>query len=138
MPPLEFIVKGVPASLQSSSTGKARWKERLQVAARTAIREEDELYGECRGILVFFYFRSTSLDADNIIKPVSDALCGIAFSDDKNVSEWLSRKTDLERTSIRDPPPCVAAVLEDVLDEKQPFIYLCIVGESPNHAELPQ
>ncbi len=135
---LEFIVEGIPASLQSSSIGKARWKERVQEAARAAIREEDELYDECRGILVFFYFGSTDLDADNIIKPVADALCAIAFPDDKLVSEWISRKTDLEQAVIRDPPPCVAAVLEVSLAAKQPFIYICIVAESPNHAELPQ
>ena len=138
MPRLELIIKGIPASLQSSSPSKARWKERVQFAAREAILEEDELCEECRGILVFFYFGSTSLDVDNIVKPVSDALCAIAFVDDKLVSEWVSRKTDLETTEIRDPPPPVAAVLEDWLAAKQPFVYVCIVGERPNHAELPQ
>jgi crossover junction endodeoxyribonuclease RusA len=135
---LEFIVEGIPASLQSSRFGKTRWKERVQAAARAAIRQEDELYDECRGVLVFFYFGSTDLDADNIIKPVADALCAIAFPDDELVSEWISRKTDLEQAVILDPPPCVAAALEVSLADKRPFIYICIVGESPNHAELPQ
>lgn len=50
-----------------------------------------------------------------------------------------SRHALIERgTVIRDPPPCVAAVLEVSLAAKQPFIYICIVAESPNHAELPQ
>jgi crossover junction endodeoxyribonuclease RusA len=138
VPRLELIIKGIPASLQSSSPSKLRWKERVQLAAREAIHQEDEIYDECRGILVYFYFGSTDLDVDNIVKPVSDALCAIAFWDDKLVSEWVSRKTDLEITEIRDPPPPVAAVLEDWLAAKQPFVYVCIVGERPNHAELPQ
>jgi hypothetical protein len=83
-------------------------------------------------------FGSTDLDVDDIVKPVSDALCAIAFGDDKLVSEWLSRKTDLERTEIRDPPPSVAAVLEDWLAAKQPFVYVCVMGEGANHAELPR
>ena len=137
MPRLELIIEGIPASLQSSALSRARWKERVQRAAREAILEEDEIFDECRVILVFFYFGSTDLDVDNIIKPVSDALCAIAFGDDKLVSEWVSCKTDLERTEIRDPPP-VAAVLEDWLAAKQPFVYVCVMGEGPNHAELPQ
>jgi crossover junction endodeoxyribonuclease RusA len=138
VPRLELIIEGIPASLQSSALSRARWKEHVQRAAREAIREEDELFDECRGILVFFYFGSTDLDVDNIIKPISDALCAIAFGDDKLVCEWVSRKTDLERTEIRDPPPSVAAVLEDWLAAKQPFVYVCVMGEGPNRAELPQ
>lgn len=138
MPRLEFVVTGIPASLQSSNQGCTRWKDRVQKAAREAIAEEDEIFDECPGILVFFYFHETDLDVDNIVKPVSDALCAIAFGDDGLVSEWVARKTDLGRTEIRDPPPPVAAVLEDCLAEKQPFVYICIVDDGPNHAELPQ
>ena len=32
----------------------------------------------------------------------------------------------------------LAEVCEDWLAAKQPFVYVCIVGERPNHAELPQ
>jgi hypothetical protein len=78
------------------------------------------------------------VDVDNIIKSVSDALCAIAFPDDKFVSEWVARKTDLKETVLRDPPPCVAAALEDSLADKRPFVYICIVSEGPNHAELPK
>lgn len=89
-------------------------------------------------MLVYFYFGETDLDVDNIVKPVSDALCAIAFGDDKLVSEWVSRKTDLARKEIRDPPPALAAALQANLAVKQPFVYICIVDEGPNHAELPR
>ena len=135
---LEVIVEGIPASLQSSSKGQEKWKERVRAAARKAITEDDEIFDECRGILVFFYFDESDLDVDNIVKPVSDALCAIAFGDDRLVTEWLSRKTDLARTEISDPPPSIAAALEVFLAEKRPFVYICIVDDGPNHAELPK
>ncbi|AGP37128.1 hypothetical protein BE04_39740 [Sorangium cellulosum] len=136
---LELVVKGIPVSSQAEDrTNLKRWKERVAQAARDAIKEEDELYGECRGILVYFYFGSTDLDVDNIIKPVSDALNGIAYYDDKIVSEWIARKTDLGRTEIVDPPAVLAEHLARWMAAEQPFIYVCVVDEPPNHMELPK
>jgi crossover junction endodeoxyribonuclease RusA len=110
----------------------------VRTAARGAIPEEREIYGEFRGVLVFFYFAETDLDVDNIIKPISDALSVIAFFDDRDASEWLARKTDLRCTSIIEPPPAVAAALGPSLAAEQPFVYVCIVDEAPKHAEVPQ
>lgn len=135
---LELVVKGTPASSQSASRTKERWMDLVRGTARAAIREEDEIYAECRGILVYFYFDSTALDVDNLVKPVSDALCGIAYYDDHIVTEWVARKTDLGRTELLDPPPVVADHLAEWLAARQPFVYVCVVDPGPNHAELPR
>ncbi|WP_437321471.1 RusA family crossover junction endodeoxyribonuclease [Sorangium sp. So ce385] len=136
---LELVVKGIPVSSQAKDRDKMdRWKRRVAQAARDAIKEEDELYGECRGILVYFYFGSTDLDVDNIIKPISDALKGIAYYDDTIVSEWIVRKTDLAKTEIVDPPAALLGHLAEWVAAEQPFIYVCVVDEHPNHVELPK
>lgn len=136
---LDLVVKGIPASLQSGERTKKRWRTLVETAARAAIKEEDELYGpECRGILVYFYFDDTDLDIDNAIKPISDALCGIAYYDDRIVTEWIARKTDLGRTELVDPPVALAARLPDWLAAKQPFVYISVVDQVPNHMELPK
>ncbi|WP_437641377.1 RusA family crossover junction endodeoxyribonuclease [Sorangium sp. So ce854] len=136
---LELVVQGIPVSSQAKDRDKVeRWKQRVAQAARDVIKEEDELSEECRGILVFFYFRSTDLDVDNIIKPISDALCAIAYHDDRIVSEWIVRKTDLSQTEIVDPPPVLVEHLEEWVAARQPFVYVCVVDERPNHVELPK
>lgn len=135
---LELVIEGVPASLQSSTKYRDRWRALVEETGRRFIREEDEIYDECRGILVYFHFGKTDLDVDNIIKPVSDALCGIAYGDDKIVSEWVARKTDLSTTVLVDPPDILADQLEDWLAKKQHFVYVCVVDQGPNHQELPR
>ncbi|XXY49764.1 RusA family crossover junction endodeoxyribonuclease [Sorangium sp. So ce269] len=136
---LELVVKGVPVSSQAKDRDKLeQWKRRIALAARDAIKEEDELYEECRGILVYFYFGSTDLDVDNIIKPVADALNGIAYYDDTIVSEWIARKTDLGRTEVVDPPATLLEHFVEWVGTEQPFIYVCVVDEQPNHVELPK
>lgn len=37
-----------------------------------------------------------------------------------------------------EPPAPVAEVLVGYLAREQPFVYICIVGQAPKHAELPQ
>ncbi|WP_437932171.1 RusA family crossover junction endodeoxyribonuclease [Sorangium sp. So ce291] len=133
---LEFVVKGIPVSANNKDW--APWQERVRQAARAAIKEEDEIYGECRGILVYFYFGSTTLDVDNIIKPISDALSGIAYYDDRSVGEWIARKTDLDQTELVDPPAVLVERLADRVAARQPFVYVCVVDEAPNHVELPK
>ncbi|AUX43210.1 uncharacterized protein SOCE26_046540 [Sorangium cellulosum] len=136
---LELVVEGIPKSMQTKDRAKLeRWKERVAQAARDAIKEEDKLFGECRGILVYFYFGSTDLDVDNIIKPISDALKGIAYDDDRSVSEWIARKTDLGTMEIVDPPAALAEHLAGWLAAEQPFVCVCVVDEHPNHGELPK
>jgi hypothetical protein len=138
VPRLEFVVEGVPASRQSSARRREQWQEAVRRAAREAIREEDKIDGECRGIVVYLYFETTLLDVDNIVKPISDALVAIAYGEDSLVSEWIVRKTDLERTQLDDPPPPISRHIDEWLAAKQPFVYICVVDEAPKHAELPR
>lgn len=135
---LELVIEGIPASLQSSARARERWCARVKEAGRRFINEEDEIYGECRGVLVYFYFGETPLDIDNIIKPISDALCQIAYWDDRIISEWVARKTDLASTDLLDPPPILAERLEDWLAREQHFVYVCLNDQGPNHQEMPR
>lgn len=129
-------MKGIPVSVNNRDRGP--WQKLVEQAARAAIKEEDKLSAECRGIIVYFYFGSTGLDVDNIIKPISDALCAIAYHDDKIVGEWIVRKTDLGQTELVDPPAALVEHLEEWVAARQPFVYVCVVDERPNHAELPK
>ena len=84
---VEFIVAGTPKSVQSSRRG--RWKEKVAGAARCARPPDSSpAVGPVRVRLVFC-FEETNLDADNIVKPILDAL------DDANLFVSDSQVTDL-------------------------------------------
>ncbi len=44
---------------------------------------------------IVFYFDSTPLDVDNMIKPIQDALVGIIYDDDKQVRDVRAAVRDL-------------------------------------------
>lgn len=91
MLPIEFIVSGIPASLQSRSKKKSAWRHQVATAARTARSSSSPTADD-----VFFsvetYYTGDLPDVDNIIKPIQDALVGIVYFDDDQVVATLSAK----------------------------------------------
>jgi crossover junction endodeoxyribonuclease RusA len=41
---------------------------------------------------VTYYFESTAPDVDNMVKPIQDALAGIAYENDRQVADSTARK----------------------------------------------
>ncbi len=87
---------GPPVSQQ------ARRRERLK-AWKTLVRQEAEKYwsddqktatGSVMLQITYFY-NSDALDVDNIVKPIQDAIIGLAYVDDSQVTDVLVRKRDL-------------------------------------------
>jgi crossover junction endodeoxyribonuclease RusA len=93
--PLEFHLAGTPISLQGRPASRERWKAEVKEAARQRIAETTEwswLDPEPLALaLTIYYFPSTPMggDIDNIVKPIMDALVGVAYLDDK----WIERVT---------------------------------------------
>ena len=107
--PVDFVVPGTPKSLQASNSGKRAWKARVRgyVPARaipTAAAVQLRLY--------FFFNGTTGLDVDNIIKPISDALNGLVYNDDSQVTDVASLKRDLQDLPvILNPPPTLVTAI---------------------------
>ena len=85
---------GRPASYQGSPNSKTAYKNRLQscynrnyVGKMTA----KQLYGQ----VFHFYKQDLMLDADNISKPTWDALVGLAFDDDRQITVRSAASIDL-------------------------------------------
>lgn len=95
---LEFIVAGTPKSVQASAGSKRAWRQRVSAAA-TAALPPPHLVGTLpvRVTVIYFYVR-TDLDLDNILKPILDALNGIAYVDDEQVIDVIAAKRDLSLT----------------------------------------
>lgn len=131
---VEFLIPRRPVSLQTNNRkGFQAWKDfvRQQAARAWGDREMIEA-GELRLSLVYLC-RDSPLDVDNIIKPIQDALEGLAMSNDILVTDvaghrrLLAGRFDLERLppllglALASPAECVyvrlgdSVALEDLL-----------------------
>jgi len=93
---LEFIVNGPPVSQQ------ARRRERLK-AWKITVRQEAEKYWSPEqriatgmvALQITYFYDSVEMDVDNIVKPIQDAIIGLAYVDDTQVIDVLVRKRNL-------------------------------------------
>lgn len=93
--PFEFVIGGPPVSQQARRRELVRhWTQEVRSVARQCWDAEPPLSGDVAVTITYFYDR-TPLDVDNIPKPILDALRGLVYSDDSQVSDLLCRKRDL-------------------------------------------
>ncbi|MBD2022200.1 RusA family crossover junction endodeoxyribonuclease [Leptolyngbya sp. FACHB-36] len=100
MLPFEFLVTGKPVSHQTKD------KKRLQ-AWKTTVRNAAEAHwnshptGENVRVVITHYYdtepgnESGVPDSDNIVKPVRDALNGVIYADDYQITDFVSRRRNL-------------------------------------------
>jgi crossover junction endodeoxyribonuclease RusA len=96
MTTFEFIVDGPPVSQQT------RRRDRLK-AWKAIVRQEAEKYWPLNqlpasGLVmlkVTYFYDSIAMDVDNIVKPIQDAIIGLAYVDDDQITDVLVRKRDL-------------------------------------------
>lgn len=69
----------------------------------------------------FYYAEGVSGDLDNLLKPIQDALQGIAYNDDKQVRELKGARRDIDASyKVRFMP----AVLGAAFTDGRPFIHI--------------
>lgn len=123
----ELVVAGVPVSQQTRR--RDRYREWIETVRRTAKHSgppsAPESLNDVRVTVAYFY-EAVSLDADNIAKPVLDALKGLVFADDEQVVDLrcLVRPADSARVTN------ASATLQAALRSDGPFLYV-LVEPSP-------
>jgi crossover junction endodeoxyribonuclease RusA len=75
-----------------------------------------------------FYESESSMDIDTIPKPISDALKGLVYLDDEQVTDALCRKRSLS-SNLRIENP--SSVLAEGLSRGNEFLYI-VVEEAPD------
>jgi len=81
---------------------QARRRERLR-AWKALVRQEAERYWSsgqkaATGLVMLqitYFYDSVEVDVDNIVKPIQDAIIGLAYIDDAQVTDVLVRKRNL-------------------------------------------
>src|SRR5579863_3434021 len=97
-PPLfEFCVHGRPRSGRSRNRAELMAWRRLVAAAATAAWPAGQLPVSVPVLLrITHYAQRQRADMDNIIKPIQDALQGIAYTNDRLVSDVTANWRDID------------------------------------------
>lgn len=119
--PVEFVIDGTPVSQQTRRRSRIRdWIDEVKSLANDHWAGQPPFAGPVM-VAITYFFDGVSLDVDNIPKPILDALKGIAYSDDSQVTDLLCRKRDLNGDLRFYDPPLL--VMERLTQEHQ-FLYI--------------
>jgi crossover junction endodeoxyribonuclease RusA len=132
-PLLEFCVHGQPVSAQGHNRARlAAWRQRIRVAATAAWpvgRRAIEVAVELR---IAHYAEARVADMDNLIKPIQDALQGIAYVNDNVVQDVTGSWRNINgRFPVRYMPLTLAAAFSDGRE----FVHVCL-WLAPREEEL--
>ena len=79
-------------------------------------------------VTITYLYKGASLDVDNVPQPILDALKGLVYSDDAQVSDLLCRKRDLNG-DLRIQSP--SSVLLETLGHSEQFLHI-VVDNAPS------
>jgi hypothetical protein len=134
-PPEEvIIVFGRPASHNANTAAKKRWATKVRKAARAVVTSplaDPALY-----VTVMFFYdagRGQLQDADNASKPICDALQGLAYNNDSQVSHRSAQRRDLSGTfTVKNAHPRIL----DALRQGSEFVAIKIRAEGEDIHKL--
>jgi len=135
---IEFIVPGAPRSANANPRSRRRWRERVISAARDSLLPGIPLADQnLRVIIIYFYIGETTLDVDNIAKSLLEALKGILFIDDGQVSQLTVRKTRVTSgLSLNGASLLLLGTIDVMSRTGSDFVYVC-VDPAPDLSRIP-
>lgn len=131
--PWDFVVLGVPKSVQAKARSVQRWKEYVRDAAAAAWPVGEPPFDHKVQIHVTYYHDSAPLDVDNMLKPIQDALADLVYADDSQLTDTHGHLRDLnDPYRVRGMTPAQARGFTS----GHPFVHVRIELPSPA-GELP-
>ena len=114
MSPVEFLIPLRPVSQQTRRRERLReWRDFVAAQARSVLDQPRALATEPVAIRLLYLYDEAALDADNILKPIQDALVGILLENDSIVTDVEIRRRWRRTTfTINAMSPVLAAGLE--------------------------
>jgi len=117
-----IIVKGIPASVNSSPGTRTAWKSMVAAEGIKKCTEPSNA-PDLRITIKYFYDGTTDIDSDNISKPICDALIGVAYNDDSQLMDRNVGKRNINGSyRIKGVDPEIAVAIA----EGEPFISITI------------
>lgn len=92
----EFILDGPPVSQQARRRDRLRaWKVTVRQEAEKYWLSEQKATTDFVMLQVTYFYDAIAIDVDNIVKPIQDAIIGLAYVDDDQITDVLVRKRNL-------------------------------------------
>ncbi len=106
----------------------------LKVRGAAALEWGDQVaLDSAVSVTIVYFYKDGSVDVDNMIKPILDALVQLVITDDSLVAQVIARKTELRPgLTVRN----ASAELAAVIDRGSDFVYVR-VSEPPDHGVMP-
>jgi crossover junction endodeoxyribonuclease RusA len=123
---LEFVVMGTPMSAQASSEARRLWRERVRERAAAVAGDEPPLLDAVVLRVAYFYVGAPAADLDNIVKPIQDALQGIAYDDDIAVIDLIASMRPKDGSDLIPMSPVLATGFAGNSD----FVYIAVQRSS--------
>ena len=76
-------------------------------------------------VVITYFFKGEALDVDNMPKPILDALKGMVYADDDQVTDLVCRKRDRDRDIHFESP---SSILLDSLGRSEQFLHITVVN----------
>jgi hypothetical protein len=137
MPSVEFIVRGVPASLSSSTRGRRAWQRAVADAAAAAWRSYPIDVTPLKAVILYCSDGTSALDVDNIAKPILDAMKGLIYEDDRQIRQVLIRIWENVAFARMRGASTVLLRALTVVHKYHDFVYIRISDEL-DLSEMPQ
>lgn len=127
--PFECIIDGPPVSQQARRRERVhQWGREVRRVAEQYWSTEELPVDSSIIITITYFYDGSAMDVDNLPKPIIDALKGLVFLDDGQVTDLLCRKRSLRRKfRILNP----SSVLAEGLSRGNEFLYI-VVEEAPD------
>ncbi|MEB3163892.1 MAG: RusA family crossover junction endodeoxyribonuclease [Prochlorothrix sp.] len=93
----EILIPRRPLSQQANRSNLRKWKDYIYGRARAVWRDTPLKMDGLQFTLVYFCGDSPA-DIDNIIKPIQDALKGVVYADDAQITDADSHRRSLAAT----------------------------------------
>ena len=116
----EVVIEGTPLSQRNRHHLRA-WRQEVQSVAGQAWDAEPPFAGEVMVVMTYYFkdeSKGESLDVDNIPKPILDALSGLVYADDSQITDLVCRKRDRNRDLQFENP---SSVLLETLGRSDQF-----------------
>jgi Holliday junction resolvase RusA-like endonuclease len=127
--PFELIIDGTPVSQQTRRRARLHeWKQKIRDEAERYWPTEEPPYNGLVMMTVIYFYDTVLMDVDNITKPISDALSKLVYWDDRQITDSLVRKRNLNGNLRIENP---SEMLAEALSRGGEFLFI-VVEEAPD------
>jgi crossover junction endodeoxyribonuclease RusA len=132
--PFEFIVEGPPVSQQTRRRQDRLppWRAGVRAAAATRWSSSIPPVDQEISVEITHFFEGAPADVDNIVKPILDALKGLVYRDDRQITDLVSRRRSLEGPYTA---TSVSATLAEGISLRREFLHIRVTP-TPAGGEL--